>query len=187
MADVNQTKSNIKDTLLDLMTAMDADKVSAAALARSANVSRATFYRYYDSVDAVLREITDEFLEGMRDCHRYFISTPIDLANLDKPSPAFVANARFLAENRKVFLAMTGPHGDARFVQKWRALFKEFNYGKLAYEGLAQKDLDIYMEYALAGNDAVIRYWLEEKPEISPEEGAPIMQRILFGPFVCGK
>lgn len=81
---------------------------------------------------------------------------------------------------------MTDAHGSGRFVQKRHALFKEFNYGKLVYEGLAKKDLDIYMEFTLAGNDAVIRYWLTEKPEITPEEGAPIMQRILFGPFVCG-
>lgn len=186
MSDAGQTKRRIRDVLLDLMMDTDADKISAAELARRAGVSRATFYRYYDSVDAVLCEITDEFLEGMRDCHRYFIPTPIDFRHLDVPQEVFVSIASYLLENKRVFLAMTGPHGDARFVYKWHALFKEFNYGKLVYEGLAKKEMDIYMEFTLAGNDAVIRYWLTEKTEISPTEGAPIMQRILFGPFVCG-
>lgn len=186
MSDASQTKRRIKGGLLDLMKTTDADKVSAAELARTAQVSRATFYRYFDSVDAVLRELTDEFLEGMRDRHRYFIPTPIDFKNLDAPQEIFVSIARYLLENKAVFLGMTGPHGDGRFVQRWHALFKEFNYGKLVYEGLAKNDLDIYMEFALAGNDAVIRYWMTEKPEITPEEGAPIIQRILFGPFVCG-
>lgn len=186
VSDAGQTKRKIKDVLLNLMIDTDADKISAAELTRKAEISRATFYRYYDSVDAVLCEITDEFLEGMRDRHRYFIPTPIDFKKLDVPQDVFLSIAKYLLENKTVFLAMTGPHGDPRFAFKWHALFKEFNYGKLVYEGLAKKDLDIYMEFILAGNDAVIRYWLTQKPEIRPEEGAPIMQRILYGPFVCG-
>lgn len=63
MSDGNETKRAIREGLLELMLNADADKISASELARSANVSRATFYRYYDSVDAVLREITEEFLE----------------------------------------------------------------------------------------------------------------------------
>lgn len=184
--DANQTKRKIKDVLLDLMMDTDADKISAAELVRKAEISRATFYRYYDSVDAVLREITDEFLEGMRDCHRYYISAPLDLNNLNVSNPMFVEIAHYLDANRKVFLAMTGAHGDARFTRRWHELFREFNYGKFAYEGLSRKDMDVYMEFTLAGMDAMIRYWFEKRPDMSPELDAPIMQRILFGPFVCG-
>lgn len=186
MAEANQTKRKIKDVLLELMSETDADKISAAALCRRAEVSRATFYRYYDSVDAVLCEITDEFLEGMRDCHRYYISAPLDLTKLHVPHPMFVEIARYLDANRTVFLAMTGAHGDARFTRKWHELFREFNYGKFAYEGLSRKDMDVYMEFTLFGMDAMIRYWFEKRPDMSPERDAPIMQRILFGPFVCG-
>lgn len=139
MSDAGQTKRMIRDVLLDLMLEQDADKISAAELARKAEVFRATFYRYYDSVDAVLCEITDEFPEGMRDCHRYYISTPLDLNNLNAPNPMFVEIARYLDENRKVFLAMTGAHGDTRFMHKWHELFREFNYGKFVYEGLSRK------------------------------------------------
>jgi len=37
----------------------------------------------------------------------------------------------------------------------------------------------------MAGNDAMIRYWLEKRSDIPKEEIVPIVQRILFGPFVC--
>ena len=185
MSNINQTQLRLRDALLALMLTMDADKITAVDLARKAGVSRATFYRYYDSVDTVLCEREDEFLEGMRDCHRYYISTPIDMKDLSKPHPVFIAIAEFLCNHKQFFLSMTGPHGDARFIYRWHKFFQEFNYGKLTYEGLTRKDLDIYMEFALAGNDAVIRYWLEKRPDIKPEEGAPIMQRILYGPLIC--
>lgn len=100
MSDGNETKRAIREGLLELMLNADADKISASELARSANVSRATFYHCYDSVDAVLREITEEFLEGMRDRHRYFIQTPIDFKRLDVPQGVFVSIAQYLLENK---------------------------------------------------------------------------------------
>jgi AcrR family transcriptional regulator len=183
--DINQTEKRIRDALLDLMLLTEADKIAAVDLARKSGVSRATLYRYYDSVDDVLCNMEDEFLEGMRDCSRYYISAPFDLKHLGKPYPAIVAVAEYVYEHRRFFLSVTGPHGDSRFVYKWHKIIKEFYCGKLAYEGLAKKDLDVYMEFVLAGNDAAIRYWLEKRSDISTEEIAPIIQKILYGPFVC--
>ncbi len=185
MADARETRRKIKKVLLDLMKTKDADKITAAELARTAEISRATFYRYYDSVDAVLREITDDFLEEMRDEYRYFISTPIDFKNLDEPQEIFVKLGAALQRNSDVFLSMTGYHGDGRFVRKWHELFKEFYYGKLVYENLATKDLDVYIQFMLPGIDAVIQYWLSKKGDQTAVEGAPILQRVLFGPFLC--
>jgi len=178
-------EQRIKDALLDLMQMTDADKISAIDLARKAGISRATLYRYYSSVDDVLREMEDEFLEGMRDCSRYYISAKFDVNRLDKPYPAFIGITEFIKAHRSFFLVMTGPHGDGRFVYRWHRVTREFYCGKLAYEELTKKDADVYIEFAMAGNDAMIRYWLVKRPDIPKEEIVPIVQRILFGPFVC--
>lgn len=180
-----QTKMQLKNALIDLLLTKDAEKITAVDLARKAEVSRATLYRYYDSVDEVLREIEDGFLEGMRDCSRYYISSPFDMKHLDRPNPALVAIADYHKENSRIYLAMSGSHGDQRFVYRTHKFIREFYCGKLAYEGLVRNDLDVYMEFALAGNDAVIRYWLEKRPDISSEDVAVILQKILYGPFVC--
>lgn len=185
MLSADQTRQRLKDVLLALMQESDVDRIIAVDLARVAQVSRATLYRYYDSVDDILRELEDEFLEGMRDCSRYYISSPIDLKNLDHPVPALVAIAEFHRQNREVYLTMSGPHGDRRFIYRTHKFIREFYCGKLAYEGLVREDMDVYMEFVLAGNDAVIRYWLEKRPDLSPEDAAVILQKILYGPFAC--
>lgn len=185
MLSAEQTKTRLKNALIELLLTTDAEKITAVDLARRAKVSRATLYRYYDSVDDILREIEDSFLEGMRDCSRYYISSPLDLKRLGKPNPALVAIADYHKQRSRVYLAMSGPHGDQRFTCRTHKFIREFYCGKLAYEGLVRKDLDVYMEFALAGNDAVIRYWLEKRPDISSEEVAVILQKILYGPFVC--
>lgn len=185
MLNANQTKEKLKEALLALMHTTDADKITAVDLARQAEVSRATLYRYYDSVDEVLREIEDEFLEGMRDQSRYYISAPIDLKHLGVPYPAFVAIADYHRKNKAVYLLLSGAHGSGRFVYRAHKIVREFYCGKLAYEGLVQKDMDVYIEFAMAGSDAEIRYWLEKRPDISCEEAAVIIQKVLYGPFVC--
>lgn len=184
MADSRQTKRCIQDALVWLMLEQDVDKISAVDLARAANVSRATLYRYYGSVGDVLDELEREQLEGMRDSSRYYISSPLDTADLDKPYPPVVAIATYVRENRDFFLAVTGPHGDGRFVSQWHRLIQEFYSGKLAFERLTREGSDFYVEFVLAGSDAVLRYWLEQRPDVSPEEVAPIVQHILYGPFV---
>lgn len=181
----SSAEQRIRDALLDLLLMTDADKITAIDLAHKAGISRATLYRYYDSVDDVLREMEDEFLEGMRDCSRYYISAPFDVKCLNKPYPAFVAITDYIKAHSRFFLALTGPHGDGGFVYRWHRVTREFYCGKLAYEEIAKKDADVYIEFAMAGNDAMIRYWLEKRSDIPKEEIVPIVQRILFGPFVC--
>lgn len=185
MLSAKQTKQRLKDALLHLMHTTDVDRVTAVDLARQAEVSRATLYRYYDSVDEVLREIEDEFLEGMRDQSRYYISDTFDIKHLSTPYPAFIAIADYHRKNKEVYLLLSGSHGSKRFVYHAHKIVREFYCGKLAYEGLLPKNMDVYIEFALAGSDAEIRYWLEKRPDISCEEAAVIIQKVLYGPFVC--
>mgnify|MGYP002734667199 CR=1 FL=1 len=85
---IPEKKRRIREALIELMETTDADRVTAVDLARKADVSRATVYRYYGSVDDVLREMSGEFLEGMRDSSRYYVSSSFDLGRLDESYPS---------------------------------------------------------------------------------------------------
>lgn len=182
--DAAPMKKCITNALITLLDDKDIDRITAVDLARAANISRATLYRYYGSVEDVIDELESEQLEGMRDVSRYYISQKLNLENLDEPFPPVVAIAQYVFDNRDFFLAITGPHGDRRFVHKWHQVIREFYLGKLAFEGLVNKDTRWYVEFAIAGSDAVLRYWLEEQSDLSAEQVAPIVQKILYGPFL---
>lgn len=184
MADAQKTKDCIREALVELMLEMHFEKITAVDLARKANVSRATLYRYFGSVEEVLEDLESHHLEGMRDTSRYYISEPLDFGNLDKPFAPVVAIADYVKQHKSFFLAMTGPYGDGRFVHKWHMVIKEFYLGKLAFEGFRKKDADFYIEFVMAGSDAVLRYWLQERPDVTSEDIAPIIQNILYGPFL---
>lgn len=54
------TQKVIKDAMLELLAQMPYEKVTVAALCRQAEITRATFYLHYLSLDAVLNELLDE-------------------------------------------------------------------------------------------------------------------------------
>ncbi len=178
------TKEKIKQTIIELINTTDIDKISTTELVKKANISRATFYRHYDSIEHVITEMEEDFLEGMRDVSRYYISARFDLNMLDKPYPEFIAVAEYTKLHKEFFLAITGPHGDGRFLARWNKFLKEFYYGKLAYNGLTNEHIDIYAEAILSGSNALTRYWLAKRSDVSVEAIVVITQKILYGPFV---
>ena len=54
------TQKVIKDALLELLEQTPYEKITVAALCRQAEITRATFYLHYLSLDAVLNELLDE-------------------------------------------------------------------------------------------------------------------------------
>lgn len=52
----------IKDSLLELIDEKPYEKINVAELCRRAEISRATFYLHYDSIDEVLDDVIDDAL-----------------------------------------------------------------------------------------------------------------------------
>lgn len=62
---VTVTKRMIREALLGLLETGSVDKIKVSQLCESAGVNRATFYRHYESIHDVLREIELEFIRQM--------------------------------------------------------------------------------------------------------------------------
>lgn len=62
---VTVTKRLIREALLGLLETNPLEKIKVSQLCESAGVNRATFYRHYESIHDVLREIELEFIQQM--------------------------------------------------------------------------------------------------------------------------
>lgn len=62
---VTVTKRLIREALLRLLEEKPLEKIKVSQLCESSGVNRATFYRHYESVHDVLREIELEFIQQM--------------------------------------------------------------------------------------------------------------------------
>ena len=56
------TRNAVKDALLELLEEQSYEKITVASLCRQAEITRATFYLHYQSLDEVLDELMDEAL-----------------------------------------------------------------------------------------------------------------------------
>ena len=68
----------ICNTMLDLMEEKPMEKITVKELTTRANVSRSSFYMYFDSTYAVLEKLEDNFLEGQLDEIYFTLSNIFD-------------------------------------------------------------------------------------------------------------
>ena len=64
---VQKTIQSIRTAFSVMLLKEDYRKITVTALCRQAVINKKTFYRYYDSVDALLEEILSEFSKGYVD------------------------------------------------------------------------------------------------------------------------
>lgn len=62
---VQKTIQSIRTAFSVMLLKEDYRKITVTALCRQAVINKKTFYRYYDSVDALLEEILSEFSKAM--------------------------------------------------------------------------------------------------------------------------
>lgn len=58
---VQKTVTAIRQTFIDLLTDMDYEKITVKSLCERAKINKKTFYRYYETLDALLIELLEEF------------------------------------------------------------------------------------------------------------------------------
>jgi len=122
-----KTQLNIIDTYLGLMETKDFDKISVRSLVEKANISRGTFYLYFDDVYDLTNAIEDYLLNNIpfpsradQQCHK---STP-------NPPTIKICEAsdwerkwfEFYYEHKHIFNPLLGIHGD----QGFRVRLKKF-------------------------------------------------------------
>lgn len=67
MQKINKTQQQIRSALLSLMSSKKFDDISVSDVAQEAQISRSTFYFYYDSKYELLEELEAELISGFLD------------------------------------------------------------------------------------------------------------------------
>ena len=176
--------TKVKQAVLDLMIQKAIPKIRAFEVADRAGISRSTLYRYYSSVDEIVKEMQHEFFESLREINKYSISDKFDKKQPEKLLESNKLLFEFMNENRDFYLAITGPHGDGQFRHKERMLVREYYGGKMAYEGLTNEFTEATLVFAIAGHEALIDYWIRQRPDIPPAVVASLAQKLMYGMFL---
>ena len=167
--DKSSAKTLIRTTVVELMETTDVPEITVTAVCKRSNLSRTTFYRYYTSVDAIVKEMGDDLLASIRRTQEVDRRTQ-PLGGMRAPGASDLIRAQILYEYGPFIRVVTGIHGDPSFAHKAVAVIRERLQEEVASLGLGKRDEEVLIEFMLAGLFRCINYWLAEHPEITPEE-----------------
>ncbi|MBO4362918.1 MAG: hypothetical protein J5912_00885 [Clostridia bacterium] len=134
--------------------------VSVSMLAERANIDRKTFYNYYDGIYALENAIVSEIGEMFRET---FCRNPMpERGNL--PHVFFKALAEVLNEDIDFYGAMFKLGSGSALGRAVREIVKEETSKIVKSRHKATKELEIALDFIIAGSLEVYRQWYELDP-----------------------
>ena len=145
------------------------NQITVKELVEEVDINRSTFYLHFKDIQDLLREIEENMEAQIK---RAIEEHPIVSGN--ENAFYFIEDMfRVLDEEREISKALIGPNGDMGFIHRIERIIKENSRGTLEKMFPGKKeDLKYFYAFCLSGCLGLVKVWLNEGEEKSPEEMA---------------
>lgn len=166
---VIKTRKQLKKGLAALMKEKSVNQITVKELVEEVDINRSTFYLHFKDIQDLLREIEENMEAQIK---RAIEEHPIVSGN--ENAFYFIEDMfRVLDEEREISKALIGPNGDMGFIHRIERIIKENSRGTLEKMFSGKKeDLKYFYAFCLSGCLGLVKVWLNEGEEKSPEEMA---------------
>ena len=166
---VIKTRRQLKKGLAALMKEKSVNQITVKELVEEVDINRSTFYLHFKDIPDLLREIEENMEAQIK---RAIEEHPIVSGN--ENAFYFIEDMfRVLDEEREISKALIGPNGDMGFIHRIERIIKENSRGTLEKMFPGKKeDLKYFYAFCLSGCLGLVKVWLNEGEEKSPEEMA---------------
>ena len=166
---VIKTRRQLKKGLAALMKEKSVNQITVKELVEEVDINRSTFYLHFKDIQDLLREIEENMEAQIK---RAIEEHPIVSGN--ENAFYFIEDMfRVLDEEREISKAVIGPNGDMGFIHRIERIIKENSRGTLEKMFPGKKeDLKYFYAFCLSGCLGLVKVWLNEGEEKSPEEMA---------------
>ena len=165
----------------------DLGRVTVAALADRAGLTRRTFYSHYKDIPDFVEQVEDSLLADIRELIHGIAETslPEVYASIEElePAPGSVELLEYLTRNRELVGALLGPGGDPAFIKKLMDAVRDEVAGRMRagiFPAALGSFFDYYLTYVVAAETGVVQRWFENGLAEPPEAMARIMTVIAF-------
>ena len=166
---VIKTRRQLKKGLAALMKEKSVNQITVKELVEEVDINRSTFYLHFKDIQDLLREIEENMEAQIK---RAIEEHPIVSGN-DNAFYFIEDMFRVLDEEREISKALIGPNGDMGFIHRIERIIKENSRGTLEKMFPGKKeDLKYFYAFCLSGCLGLVKVWLNEGEEKSPEEMA---------------
>ena len=166
---VIKTRRQLKKGLAALMKEKSVNQITVKELVEEVDINRSTFYLHFKDIQDLLREIEENMEAQIK---RAIEEHPIVSGN-ENAFYVIEDMFRVLDEEREISKALIGPNGDMGFIHRIERIIKENSRGTLEKMFPGKKeDLKYFYAFCLSGCLGLVKVWLNEGEEKSPEEMA---------------
>lgn len=180
---VIKTKAAIRQAFTELLNEKPIRDIRVKELSERIHINRGTFYQYYRDIYDMQDHLEEELYEEFS--HIFEIheapNSPEDI------KARLVDIFTLLRQNADLTLALLGPNGDPKFVQsiqemlRLRCINDLIHFDPHVAEGAnSEKIFDYGYAFVVSGSMGMLRKWLSEDPDRTPEEMVDIIGGILM-------
>ncbi|MDY2789077.1 MAG: TetR/AcrR family transcriptional regulator [Atopobium sp.] len=182
----DSTSTCITKAVFQLMQTTDIDRIAVSDVIRIAKVSRSTFYRYFDSVDDVVKVFENSLLADLQTINESALKLRFSSAELE-PTAAMISRMETIHDHREGIVALNGPHGDPTFSHRTMVFMHQYFLRRLKNVPGDETHRDMYLAFIIQGHDGLIDYWLEKRPDIPAKTVAAMLCRLYYAPLYMDK
>lgn len=172
----SNTEEYICSKLLEMIQTTPFTKLKVTEFTRFANISRSSFYNYFDSLDDVIQKLEDDLFDGLDDEHS------IDILEIKSGnSPKLINALSFINERLETYRLLTSENGDPYFQIRLANRSSKIleKWAKQSNTKLSESQLKMVIEHISGGRWQMYLWWANNPDKITLEEVAEITIKLM--------
>jgi AcrR family transcriptional regulator len=171
------TKRALKDSLLELMKTIPIRDIPIKAICTGAEVSRSTFYTYYDDQYDLLTDIQNEIFNNVDIEYRKHLLEP----GRHKDNNVYEEWLRHIADNNDSLQVLLSENGDINFQKKLieGRIMEIGNVLKRINESVDEETKRVYSVVLVQGIVSLIQDWIKHGMDIPLPKMAKLCNRLM--------
>jgi AcrR family transcriptional regulator len=170
------TEKHICKIFFEMMKEKSCFKIKVVEFIKYANISRSTFYVYFDSIYDLIQKIEDDFIAGLFDEK----NVPLPYCRKDVAN-SLINTLEYMKKNMNVLQALCGPHGDPEFQLKVKNRLAKFfnrNFGKTVAR-LPDIERKLMLEFISGGRWQMYIWWIFNDRKVSIQDMHKAIMKVM--------
>lgn len=172
-----QTKADLKEAFWRLYADKPIEKITVGEVCKLAGYNRGTFYLHYRDLYEMLATIEASLLEGMTEC----VEACMKRLRNDSSKVSLIAACKdvvlYYERNKPFITVLLSEQGDPAFIYKLKENLKPLwrEYVIDSDNARSEGEIDLMLEYTLAGTLFMISRWLSNPGTTSARQLAHLI------------
>lgn len=169
------TRMVLKESLLKLLQDKSISSITIKEICEIADINRSTYYAHYSNQYELLEAIEEEFIEDL--------TVTLGKYNFSKEEEALQMTEKlfeYIADKSDICEALLSENTDMYFLKKGMLITHEFIFKNWITESRIDQETYEYINmFMVSGSIHVIKNWVENGMDKTPEEMAAILNRFI--------